>query len=76
VDKTWAEELAKTLSEGCWTHDYPIKVEELKRMGLPVKVGLPREIYQLMELYPQPAGRRPSVQYIPLPYSSREEGKK
>jgi len=28
----------------------------------------------LMELYPQPAGRRPSVEYAPVPY--REGGKK
>ncbi|MDN5362804.1 MAG: hypothetical protein PWP70_1851 [Moorella sp. (in: firmicutes)] len=72
VERQQAEELATTLSEGRWTHDYPIGVEELTAMGLPVKTGLPREIYQLMELYPQPAGRRPSVQYVPLPYSRRE----
>ncbi|HBT46779.1 MAG TPA: hypothetical protein DEA73_02695 [Peptococcaceae bacterium] len=73
IDRARAEELAAILSEGRWTHDYPITVEELVEMGLPVKVGLPREIYQLMELYPQPAGRRPSVQYVPLPYG-REDG--
>lgn len=43
--------------------------EELIQMGLPVKLGLAREkIYELMELYPRPAQRRPSVQYVPLPY--------
>lgn len=63
-----ARDIAKAFSEGLWTHDYPIKVDELKKMGIPVEVGLPKEVYQLMELYPQPAGRRPSVQYIPLPY--------
>lgn len=63
-----AHDIAKAFSEGLWTHDYPIKVDELKKMGIPVEVGLPQEVYQLMELYPQPAGRRPSVQYIPLPY--------
>ncbi|MGI9950951.1 hypothetical protein V3F56_01215 [Moorellaceae bacterium AZ2] len=73
MERSRAEELATILSEGRWTHDYPITVDELIQMGLPVKVGLPREIYQLMELYPQPAGRRPSVQYIPLPYG-REDG--
>ena len=65
-EKSW--ELARTFSEGRWTHDYPIKVDELKAMGIPVKIGLPKEVYELMELYPQPAGRRPSVQYIPIPY--------
>lgn len=73
MEPSKAEELASILSEGRWTHDYPITVEELQKMGLPVKVGLPREIYQLMELYPQPAGRRPSVQYIPLPYGRENE---
>jgi len=73
MEPSKAEELATILSEGRWTHDYPITVEELQKMGLSVKVGLPREIYQLMELYPQPAGRRPSVQYIPLPYGRENE---
>ncbi|MDN5347403.1 MAG: hypothetical protein PWP65_967 [Clostridia bacterium] len=76
MERSKAKELATILSEGRWTHDYPITVEQLIKMGLPVKVGLPREIYQLMELYPQPAGRRPSVQYIPLPYSRRDGGRR
>ncbi|WP_422393241.1 SDH family Clp fold serine proteinase [Neomoorella humiferrea] len=72
MERQKAEELATILSEGRWTHDYPIGVAQLIKMGLPVKTGLPREIYQLMELYPQPAGRRPSVQYVPLPYTREE----
>lgn len=63
-----AKDLAKTLTEGRWTHDYPITFEELTSMGLPVSKGLFREIFELMELYPQPPSRRPSVQYIPVPY--------
>ena len=63
-----AQELAHTLSSGRWTHDYPITCDQLKEMGLPVVPELPEEIYGLMELYPQPAQRRPSVQYIPIPY--------
>lgn len=63
-----ALELSKILTEGRWTHDYPITYEELTNMGLPVSVGLFKEIYELMELYPQPEQRRPSVQYIPVPY--------
>jgi len=31
-------------------------------------MGLPKEIYSLMSLYPQSPGTRPSVQYIPVPY--------
>ncbi|AVX21763.1 MAG: SDH family Clp fold serine proteinase [Bacillota bacterium] len=63
-----AAELAKIFSEGRWTHDYPISYEQLRELGLPVSTAMPREIYELMEYYPQPPQRRPSVQYIPLPY--------
>jgi ClpP class serine protease len=63
-----ALELSKILTEGRWTHDYPITYEELINMGLPASVGLFKEIYELMELYPQTGQRRPSVQYIPVPY--------
>jgi len=71
VDKMTAEkarELAHTLSEGRWTHDYPITCDKLRAMELPISPELPETIYELMDLYPQPAQRRPSVQYIPLPY--------
>lgn len=63
-----AQHLAHTLSEGRWTHDFPITCDRLKEMDLPVTPSLPPEIYDLMELYPQQAQRRPSVQYIPIPY--------
>jgi len=67
-DPEKARQLSKIFTEGRWTHDYPITYEELTQMGLPVSVGLIKEIYELMELYPQPQQRRPSVQYIPVPY--------
>jgi ClpP class serine protease len=63
-----AQALARSLSEGRWTHDFPITCDKLKEMELPVNTELPTEFYDLMELYPQPAQRRPSVQYIPVPY--------
>ncbi|MCL6450264.1 MAG: ATP-dependent Clp protease proteolytic subunit [Acetobacteraceae bacterium] len=66
-----ARELAEALSKGRWTHDYPITCEQLRAMGLNVICGLPQEIYTLMRYYPQPAGRRPSVQYVPLPSEGR-----
>jgi ClpP class serine protease len=64
-----AQELAQALSQGRWTHDYPITVEELKAMGLPVSEDMPREVYELMELYPQARQRRPGVEFIPVPYA-------
>jgi ClpP class serine protease len=65
------ERIVEFLTTGQVTHDYPITVEEATDLGLPVTVGLPSAIYNLMELYPQPQGGRPSVQYIPLPYDRR-----
>ncbi|HEY9893525.1 MAG TPA: ATP-dependent Clp protease proteolytic subunit [Candidatus Sericytochromatia bacterium] len=65
------EKIIEFLTTGQVTHDYPVTVEEATNLGLPVTVGLPSAIYNLMELYPQPQGGRPSVQYIPLPYERR-----
>ncbi|MCJ8282483.1 MAG: ATP-dependent Clp protease proteolytic subunit [Rivularia sp. ALOHA_DT_140] len=65
------ENIIQALTTGQVTHDYPVTVEEASEMGLPVTVGLPRIVYDLMELYPQPQGGRPSVQYIPMPYDDR-----
>ncbi|MEW6081586.1 MAG: hypothetical protein AB1576_07400 [Bacillota bacterium] len=73
LDEEKAEFVADYLTDGHWTHDYPITCEELARLGLPVCGALPEEIYRLMDHYPQPSGRRPSIQYVPLPYR-REKG--
>lgn len=64
------ESIIDALTTGRVTHDYPITVEEATEMGLPITVGLPRSIYDLMDMYPQPQGGRPSVQYIPMPYNN------
>lgn len=63
---------ARLLSGGQWTHDFPLTTEALQEIGLPVTTEMPLEIYSLMALYPQPAQRRPSVQYVPLPTGSDE----
>lgn len=68
-----ARQLAGLLASGQWTHDYPITADRLKDMGLPVTVGLPQEVYLLMHLYPQPTQRRPSVQFIPVPYGKERD---
>lgn len=60
--------IAETLVSGIWTHDYPITFEDAKEIGLPVITGLPPEIYELMDLYPQQNLTKSSVQYIPVPY--------
>ena len=63
--------IIEKLTTGQVTHDYPITVEEATEMGLPITVGLPHSIYELMDLYPQAKAARPTVQYIPMPYQNR-----
>lgn len=63
-----AHEVAVKMATGTWTHDYPIMVDEARELGLPISTDMPKEVYELMALYPQPQQQRPSVQYIPAPY--------
>ena len=67
-----ADRLARLLTEGTWTHDYPITLDQAREFGLPVTPGMPAGIHQLMDLFPQAMPRRPSVAYVPVPY--RKEG--
>ena len=60
-----AAEVARLLSTGVWTHDHPLQAAELQTLGLPVQVGVPEPERQVMELYPQPHGRTPAVEYVP-----------
>ena len=50
-----------------------LKREEAKALGLKVSDDVPEEVYQLMNLYPQSRTRRPSVEFIPIPYEERPE---
>lgn len=77
MDNETAERIAGIMTEGRWTHDYPITVEEARDIGLRVSPGLPEEIYDLMDLFPQAQPQRPSVQYVPIPYkpAQNEKGK-
>ena len=68
MEKEKAEKIAEELSQGRWTHDYPLFKEDLEELGLKVSNEVPPEIYDLMDLYEQPVQARPSVQYIPVPY--------
>ena len=62
-----SEELAKVLTEGRWTHDYPLTYEEAKKLGLHVSADMPKEVLQLMQLYPQPVRHARTVEYLPFP---------
>src|SRR5438552_1823551 len=59
-------QVATVLTEGRWTHDFPITVQAARQLGLKVSTEMPLSIYELMDLYPQGGGIRPSVWYVPL----------
>ncbi len=42
--------VATMLTEGRWTHDYPLHVERLLEMGLPVSTQIPAEFWELLGL--------------------------
>jgi ClpP class serine protease len=65
-----AQEIAKLMTSGTWTHDYPITCERARELGLRVSSEMPEDILRLMNLYPQPIRRQPSVEYVPVPYRS------
>lgn len=66
-----AEELARLLSEGTWTHDHPITLEAAQQYCLPVSSDMPVDILNLMSLFPQPVRRQPTVEYLPEPRGAR-----
>jgi ClpP class serine protease len=66
-----ADELARLLSEGTWTHDFPITYERAKALGLHVSAGMPDDVLKLMGLYPQPTRTQPTVEYLPGPRTRR-----
>jgi len=66
MERKDAEQLAVAMSEGRWTHDFPISVASAKQLGFPVITEMPRLVYELMDLYPQASGARPSVLYVPV----------
>jgi len=64
-----AESLVDKLATGTWTHDYPISAEEATRLGLSVNTDIPKEVLELMTLYPQPMRQQAGsgVEYLPAP---------
>ncbi len=71
-----AEELAKLLSEGTWTHDHPITFAEAKSFGLPVRSDMPQDVLRLMSLFPQPKYKQAGVEFLPGPHHYRAPGSK
>jgi ClpP class serine protease len=65
MDEKTAQSIAERLAGGHWTHDYALTAAEAAAIGLPVKVGMPLEIMELMKLYPQPV-QQSAVEYLPI----------
>jgi len=65
MEQAAAEALAEKLAGGHWTHDYALTAAEAAQLGLPVKVGMPSDVLELMKLYPQPV-QRSGIDYLPI----------
>jgi ClpP class serine protease len=67
-----AATLAEKLTVGTWTHDYPIFADVARELGLPVSTDMPKEVLELMTLYPQPMrSQGGGVEYLPEPRQNR-----
>jgi ClpP class serine protease len=73
MDRAKAKKLAEKLAGGHWTHDYALTAEEAASIGLPVKVHMPKQILDLMKLYPAPI-QRSGVEYLPIDIPGRRGG--
>jgi ClpP class serine protease len=65
IEQEKAEMIADKLAGGHWTHDYALTASEAREIGLPVSVGMPLEMMDLMKLYPQPV-QRSGVEFLPI----------
>jgi ClpP class serine protease len=70
MEQAAAEALAEKLAGGYWTHDYALTASEAAALGLPVKVGMPVTVMELMKLYPQPV-QRSGVDFLPIDLPQR-----
>lgn len=64
VSENAAIGIAEQLSSGRWTHDYPIAYGEAKEIGLNVSLNMPKEIMEMMALFPDTLRRTKSVRYV------------
>lgn len=69
LDAEQAKTLAEKLTAGIWTHDYPIWASTARELGLAVNTNMPKEVLELMNLYPQPVRTQSAggVEYLPTP---------
>lgn len=62
-----ARKVAEFLTGGYMTHDTPITAEYAKSLGLPVRIGIPSKVYELLRLYRFGNIARPSFYQVPCP---------
>lgn len=62
-----AKHIARTLTSGQFTHDYPIDVDKARQIGIHVGTDVPEAVYELMDLYVQEGKGHPSVTHISNP---------
>jgi ClpP class serine protease len=68
LSKEKAEIVARTLSDGTWTHDYPISAGQAAAMGLRINTDIPAEVLNFLSLYPQSTRTQGGVDYLPVPH--------
>ena len=73
MERDKAKALADTLTSGQWTHDYALTPAEATDLGLPITVGLPQGVLDLMTLYPSPV-KQSVVEFLPFDPPGRRMG--
>lgn len=63
-DSQTVDQLSSLVTEGTWTHDHPITIDDLRSVDYPATDEMPREFLELMSLYPQPTKQTPTVEYV------------
>lgn len=64
--------IIENLVSGKYTHDFPITAEATcDLLGRCALTELPREVYQLMDLYKMDKPQRKGIEYVPLPRPSK-----
>jgi ClpP class serine protease len=65
MDAEAANKVADELTSGRWTHDYPITAGEARAFGLAVSTDMPKDVLDLLQLYPRAVRQQPGVESGP-----------
>lgn len=70
------KKISDALTQGHWTHDFPISIEVARGLGLNATTNVLDEVFKLMDLFPQPVRSTPSVETGPGPANYNRGQKK